>query len=445
MELFDQAARFHLDGKYKEAEELYDKILTQNHKHPHLLATMGSLYLQMGKTGLAIALLEASLNYDKTLQQSDILSNLGMAYYRSGQVEKAQEYLERAVNMGDPAATTLAAYSALFVESGEPEKFVEAATKAIEKDPSLPIAHWNLALGLLAQGQWERAWDEYEWGLQSRGMRIDRKLKGVPYWDGTPGKVVAIYGEQGIGDEIMFASCLPDIMKTNTVILDCHKRLKTLFEKSFPGLKVYGDRENRNPEWVEKEHFDYQCSIGSLGKHYRRSRESFPGTPYLKAESLLPDGKFRVGVSWTGGLKEGRVRKRSVPLSWWKPILNVVDCEFVSLQYTDCDEELDLVGALGYDIKRFPEVHMDDYYETAKLVQSCDLVISVCTSVVHLAGALGVPCWCMTPKNPAWRYQDSGGMPWYRSVRLYRQPDTTQDSWFPVIKKIGFDLSDIQK
>src|SRR3989304_671198 len=93
------------------------------------------------------------------------------------------------------------------------------------------------------------------------------------------------------------------------------------------------------------------------------------------------------------------------------------------------------------------EVHIEitkatDYYETARLVKSCDLVISICTSVIHLAGALGVPCWVMTPRWPAWRYQNTGPMPFYRSVRLYRSPDVVQEAWHPVIAKIAYDLEE---
>jgi hypothetical protein len=98
---------------------------------------------------------------------------------------------------------------------------------------------------------------------------------------------------------------------------------------------------------------------------------------------------------------------------------------------------------LGYSIKRDPAVYADDYYETAKLVKSCDLVISCCTSVIHLAGALGVPCWVMVPNKPAWRYGVKGPMRWYRSVRLYRQPEGTADAWMPVVQRIGLDLSDL--
>jgi hypothetical protein len=441
MELWEQANALHLEKRFDEAEVLYDQLLTQNPANPGLLATLGTLYLQKKKVGLAICLLEHARKLG--LKQSDALSNLGLAYKYSGQQDKARKFFEESIK-DSPSGETLANYSALFIESGEDEKCRSICKRAIELSPEHPIAHWNLALTLLADGQWNTAWEEHEWGLVNNCMRKDRALNDVPVWDGTPGKRVAVYGEQGIGDEIMFASMLPDLLKTNEVVLESHKRLKTLFEKSFPGVQVYGMREEMTPTWTENERFDCRISIGSLGKFYRRSRESFPGTPYLKADPVPKGEKFRVGISWTGGgAKIGRVQKRSVPLAWWKSILNVPGVEFVSLQYTDCNEELDVMDAIGYDIKRYQEVYAEDYYETARLVKSCDLVISVCTSVIHLAGALGVPCWVMTPKNPAWRYQNSGGMPWYRSVRLYRQPESKQDSWMPVVQRIGYDLDEL--
>lgn len=441
MDLWERATAFHMEQNYAEAEALYDQLLTQNPANPGLLATLGTLYLQTGKHGLAISLLEHALKTGE--RQSDILSNLGLAYKYTGQMDKSMQIFKESVSK-DTTGEALANYSALFIENGKDAECKTICKRAIDLSPDHPIAHWNLALTLLAEGHWQTAWDEYDYGLAKSAMRIDRNIGNVPVWDGTPGKRICVYGEQGIGDEIMFASMLPDVMKENEVVFECHKRLKGLFEHSFPGLKCYGTREERMPTWPADEPFDYRISIGSLGKFYRRSASAFNGNAYLKAEPLKKSDKFRVGISWTGGLKEGRVLKRSVPLSWWKSILNVTNVEFVSLQYTECKEEIDLCNALGYDIKVMDEhVKADDYYQTAKLVQSCDLVISVCTSVIHLSGALGVPCWVMTPKHPAWRYQNEGRMPWYRSVRLYRQPENNQNAWMPVVQRIGLDLDDL--
>lgn len=431
------ADQLFLEGNFSEAEKHYDQLLTQNHDNAALLATMGTLYLKSQRYGLAISLLHRAA---EKLDQSDLLCNLAIAYKFTGQYDKAHKYFEKAMN-GDPSAQTVANYAALFTNVGTPEKALSLSQRAIDLDHGCSMAHWNMAMALLETSQFARGWDEMEWGFDS-GMRIRRKVNDIPYWDGTEGKTIHVYGEQGLGDEIMFASMLPDLMKNNTVIFECHKRLKTLFENSFPGLILYGTREDKKITWPDDHEIDYSVSIGSLGKFYRRSKESFPGTPFLKTESAPKGEKFRVGISWTGGLKQGRVRTRSIPLSWWKTIMNN-DCEFVSLQYTDCKEELDLMRGLGYEIKEYDEIKAQDYNETAKVVKSCDLVISVCTSVIHLAGALGVPTWCAVPKQAAWRYGTTGPMPWYRAVRLYRQPDITKDSWLPVVQKMGYDLSQL--
>ena len=440
--LWVKACALHLEQKFDEAEQIYVKLLEQNHDNTGLMATIGSLYVQTGRLGLGIHFLEAALKGG--MKQTDVFTNIGIAYKKSGQIKKARGYFDESIKE-EPSPEALTNYSGLLIESGQDEKCIDFCERAIKEKPELPLAHWNLAIALLSEGIWDRAWDEHEWGLKTQGIRETRIVLNVPVWDGKSPGTVLVYGEQGIGDEIMFASMLPDLLKTNKVIFECYHRLETIFRKAFPDVAIYGTREDREVFWAYDHKIDYRIPIGSLGQFYRRSREAFPGTPYLKTDPLPKGDKFRVGISWVGGgAKLGRVQKRSVPLSWWKPILNTPDVEFVSLQYTDSNDELDLVNALGHDIKNMDEyVKAKDYYETAKLVASCDLVISVCTSVIHLAGALGVPCWVMTPKFPAWRYQNSGGMPWYRSVRLYRSPDVTQEAWLPVIALIGNDLKEL--
>jgi tetratricopeptide (TPR) repeat protein len=439
--LWEQACALHLERKFDEAEKIYIKLLEQNHDNAGLLATLGTLYVQTEKQGLGIHLLEAAVKGG--LKQTDVYTNLGLAYKNSGQIKKAREYFDESVK-DDPSPEALANYSGLLIESGNDAGCKDYCERALKINPQLPLAHWNLALCLLSEGAWDRAWEEHDWGLKTQGIREDRVVLNVPVWDGKAPGTVLVYGEQGIGDEIMFASMLPDLLKTNKIVFECYHRLENLFKAAFPGVPIYGTREDKEVAWAYDHTIDYRIPIGSLGQFYRRSRESFPGTPYLKSESLPKGDKFRVGISWIGGgAKQGRVVKRSVPLSWWKTILEIPNVEFVSLQYTNSNEEIDLVNALGYDIKKFKEVKEKDYYETAKLVKSCDLVISVCTSVIHLAGALGVPCWVMTPKYPAWRYQNTGGMPWYRSVRLYRSPSVEMDGWPAVIGRIGIDLEEL--
>ena len=447
MDLFQEAAEHHKKGEYAEAEKRYDMLLSQNHDNAGLLATLGTLYLQTGKYGLAIHLLEQALVNKALKASSDVISNLSLAYKNSGQGEKALRYIEKACSVPDPCAGALANYSGFFTNTGTPDKAIELCNLALAKNPEMVVAHWNLALALLEKGEWERGWREHEWGLRmakhASTMRIDRKIGDLPTWDGTPGKTVVIYGEQGLGDEIMFASMYLDVMAVSNLVIECHKRLITLFERSF-GVPCYGTREDTEIGWHNNHQLDYRLSSGSLGQFFRNSAQAFPGMPYLRTEAVPRGSKFRIGISWTGGGKAGRIQTRAIPLSWWKPILDN-DCEFVSLQYTDQAAEIDIVEKLGYKITQYPFManRTLDYDETAKVVKSCDLVISVCTSLVHLSGALGVPCWVMVPNKPAWRYGAKGHMPWYRSVRLYRQ--NMGDGWSPVIEKVALDLADLLK
>jgi len=442
---FKEAQKHHQEGNFAEAEKHYDMVLTQNWDHPGLLASMGTMFLQTHKYGLAISMLRRAI---EKVKQSDAMSNLSLAYKGSGQTEEAIKWAEMACkDSSKPSAMAWANYAGFFTNTGTPEKTIPLCEKALALDDSLAVAHWNLGLALLESGQWEKGWKEHEWGLRMQKgaslMRVDRNINDLPYWDGTPGKPVAVYGEQGLGDEIMFSSMIPDLMKTNPVVIECHHRLKTMFERSF-GVPCHGTREDKEIVWPHGHpELAYRISVGSLGQYFRNKAEDFPGTPYLRADPIPKGDKFRVGISWTGGLKAGRVATRSVPLSWWRSILDNRDVEFVSLQYTDQSAEIALVEKQGYSLKQYPEIteKEGDYYNTARIVQSCDLVISVCTSVIHLAGALGVPCWVMVPSKPAWRYGVSGGMRWYKSVRLYRQ----KDSWIPVIERVGYDLAELLK
>jgi Tfp pilus assembly protein PilF len=430
--VFDQANELNAQGKYEEAEEIYDKLLAQNPFNFYIMATLATMFIKTKRVGQAICLLENALK-NHTERPSEALCNLGLAYKYAGLKEKGVELLEEAAK-SNPSATVLATYGGEFLSRGDATKAIRIQEKAIAKDSLAPLAQWNLSLAYLEDGQFGKGFDLYDGGFGANMRKL--QPTDLPYWDGTKGKKVWVFGEQGLGDEIMFASMLDDLKKQNEVVFECHERLETLFKNSFD-FPVYGTRNKKERPWLDVEKPDYVCSIGSLGKYFRRERKDFPGTPFLKCDAPK-GGRFRVGISWTGGMKAGRILLRTVPLNWWKSILNN-DCEFVSLQYTNCSEEIQSVRYLGFKIQEFPEAQADDYNETAKLVKSCDLVISVCTSVIHLAGALGVPCWVMTPATPAWRYLNKGGMPWYRSVRLYRQ----LDSWIPVVQRVGLDLSDL--
>lgn len=291
----------------------------------------------------------------------------------------------------------------------------------------------NLGLALLGQRKWKEAWPYYSASVGSKSRLLMKYLdEPEPVWDGSPGKRVVIYGEQGIGDEVCAASMLPDAIRDcQKVIVDCDFRLANLFKRSFPNATVYGTRWKPSTKWPEVKNGEIDASIAGfeIGKFYRNSDEDFPGTPYLtpcpvrtamwKASKTKP----RIGIAWSGGIWQNASIHRELPLSEWGPIFSAVDAEFVSLQYRDAAKEIE-----GTPVQQYRWATLtDDYDDTAALVASCDLVIVVQTSITHLAGALGVPCWTMIPKVSQWRYgEDYEDLPWYRSVKLFRQHN---DKW----------------
>jgi len=215
MELWEQACELHLERKFDEAEKIYVQLLEQNHDNAGLMATLGSLYVQTGKVGLGIHFLEAALKAG--LRQTDVFTNLGIGYKNAGQIKKARTFFDESIK-DEPSPQALTNYSGLLIESGQNGKCIELCEQALKEDPTLPIAHWNLALSLLSEGVWDRGWEEHEWGLKTKGIREDRAVLKAPVWDGTKDKTVLVYGEQGLGDEIMFTSMLPDLLKTSTVV-----------------------------------------------------------------------------------------------------------------------------------------------------------------------------------------------------------------------------------
>ena len=442
-------------------EHDYHRLLNLHPEHPALLFGLGTIYAQTDRSGAAIALLRQSidrgsqgpepwLNMAGAFKNEHKDASAGDCYQRALEIcERLQRRNDKARRQGrelpaEPALLTanhcnaLHGMASLYVNAGQPEKVIAWADKSLALNPRDRFALWNKALGLLESGQFRDGFRLYdEAGFMEGGTKPpERKRKtygGLPMWDGAPGKTVICYGEQGVGDEIMFASMLPDLMRDCRVIIDCDRRLETMLRRSFPDAEaVYPTSGWDDPfPWIADHAVDAWIPMGSLGRWYRPDIASFPRVPYLTADPvkvakwrdiLGPRRGLRVGISWAGGLKKTRFDQRSMELKVWADILRVPDIDWYSLQYhPQAPDECAQVGAsLGVPIHHWGDV-IADYEETAGFLANLDLVISVNTSLIHLAGALGVPTWCLTPVMCAWRYQCVGLMPWYGSVEMFRQ------------------------
>jgi len=336
---------------------------------------------------------------------------------------------------------------------GQLEQAVGEYERAVAAQPEHAPARFHLALARLLQQDFERGWPGYE--LRRNAADGALVASEAPKWAGEPlaGRTILLRMEQGLGDEIMFASMLPELLRmAGHCIVECDPRLRALFSRSFPGATVFGALPDRSlPLRIARRGIDFETHIGSLPLLLRRSAAVFPRhSGYLSAdparvqhwrERLAQFGPGRkIGISWTGGVRKTRRALRSIALQEWLPILSMPGVRFVSLQYTPeaAAEVAALEARQGIRVEHWPEA-IDDYDETAALVSALDLVLSVCTAVAHLGGALGRPVWVMVPHSPEWRYGSEGEtMPWYPSVNLFRAPAYGQMS--PAVEAVSAAL-----
>lgn len=374
--------------------------------------------------------------------------NLGAVLQDEGRLDDSLAALQtaREVAPHDPAALT--ALGDLHLKRGEPEAAERWLGMALEASPEDAEARLGLAHLRLAQGDFERGWPLYEARLASRSSTLRRFP--VPAWDGSSlaGRSVLVYGEQGLGDEIMFASMLPDLVREAAACrLVCHPRLRTLFARSFPGVEMLTDADaSRLPP--DGAHF---ClALGSLGGRYRPRCEAFPRHQgYLRPDRSRIDAwrrRFRetgagpwIGIAWRGGLSRTGAALRSLAPESLGPLLRALPAAWVSLQHwAEAGEIGRLEAAATAPVQRWDEA-LSDFDEMAALMGALDLVISVCSTTAHLSGALGRPTWILTPFAPAWRYQLSGASsPWYPSARLFRQP--APGAWAAVVADASLAL-----
>ncbi|PXW91873.1 tetratricopeptide (TPR) repeat protein [Sphaerotilus hippei] len=317
---------------------------------------------------------------------------------------------------------------------------------------------WYLCQLDLLEGRWAAGWAHY----RARFAAGASRFRPMPYrlWDGRtiPDQTLLVLADQGLGDEIMYASCFDDLRRrAGRVIIECEPRLLALFQRSFPDLTFLATERENSPAWLAGLPApDWQIPSGDLPGLFRLADDDFPDRPaYLQADpqqvaawrqrlsDTLGPG-LKVGISWRGGTERTRSRARSLAPEQWAPILQVPGVQFVNLQYGDYHADLARLRALGHaPIHDFPDA-IADYDQTAALVGALDLVVTVCTAIVHLGGALGRPVWILTPHAPGWRYTaHARSMAWYPSSRLFRQP--AWGEWTPACQELTVALAQLTK
>ena len=400
--------------------------------------------------------------------------NIGSILRRMNMPDAAYVALNEAIGYEPKNPHAWNNLAASYVNEGNPEPGLVAAREAVRLDPDFKKAIWNKGLLELEVGNFADGFASYRSGLSINEIRMmknythpDKPTDDEPKYiedfeelikwrkehQGSKPRII-VWGEQGMGDEIMFSTCLPDLVEHADIIFDCHPRMEKIMLDSYGDIctEIYPTRKLLDTNWYkDTQPCQFKCSIGELPNWFRRDLESFhkarnEQAPWLVAdpelvksyrdayEELMP-GKKYVGFGWTGGIISTQRWYRSAQLPELSPMLLHPDIQPISLQYEDdtmpVQHYLEKTGKLVY---RFPGAKEHyDYHHTLAMVAALDCVVTVCQTVAHLSAAAGQQTMVLVPNAPAWRYGLEGtDWFWYpENATLHRRPG---DSWAPAIQ-----------
>jgi tetratricopeptide (TPR) repeat protein len=368
----------------------------------------------------------------------------GLALADLGHPEGALASFDAAIALNPSAAVTHYSRAEVLDELMRPEESMASYDRAIALKPDFASALWNRSLKLLQAGRFEAGWRDYEWRKAKWDPRT-RDFAPERLWSGQAdvnGKTIFVYSEQGFGDTLQFCRYVKLLEeKGASPVLAVQAPLSSLLQQLTPATPMLD-------EGAMAPRFDLHISMLSLPLAFGTTLQTIPAPPwYLRADPdrrarmesrLGPKVRPRVGLAWSGNPTHRRTYDRSIPLAHLRPLL-AGDIDWICLQkeLRAADAEtLKDVGRIG-----FQGDALADFGETAALVDAMDLVITIDTSIAHLAGAMGRPVWILLPLNADWRwFLDRSDSPWYPSARLFRQ--RTLGDWRPVIEAVAAELQD---
>jgi hypothetical protein len=370
--------------------------------------------------------------------------NLGAAFQSLGRYEQAGWAVRRVVCLAPSLSESWVSSSSIILAAGYIDRAIRYVERALLIDPAHPDAHTNRSLILLLRGNFTEGWIEAEWRWKSTLSSAFWRDMKAPLWLGGEsliGKSILVTSEQGLGDFIHFSRYLPLLVRKGArVFVECYPSLIRILS-SLEGSYIWIPQGEKLPIT------DFYCPVMSLPLAFDTNFDTIPSEiPYLHSypEDLRGWHKKlgkktcpRVGLVWSGSSVFRNDHNRSVLFGELSPLISLPGIEFHILQKELRIIDRPLVDQCGNI--RFHGEELDDFMDTAGLIQEMDLVISVDTSVAHLAGAMGKPVWILLPLVPDFRWllgrMDS---PWYPSATLYRQD--MRGEWGAVISRIKTDL-----
>lgn len=373
----------------------------------------------------------------------EAMGNLGNVVRELGRLEEAVALYDQALAVAPGMAALHANRAVALHEMGDLEGAIVAYDKAVALDPEDADTRRNRALAWLLTGRLADGFAEYEWRWKARSFAPLLRDLPMPRWQGEAanGRRLFVHAEQGLGDTIQFARYVPMLAAAGwRVVLEVQPRLRDLFE-GFAGAETAIATGDAIPPC------DVHVPMLSLPYVLKTDAGTIPAeVPYLSVdparavawrERLARDagGAMTVGLAWAGDPRHRNDRHRSIPAALLKPLLAVPGVRFHSLQFGPGAEAIaDVPGVVDLA----PEV--GPFTELAAALSALDLIVSIDTGVVHLAGALGRPVWVLLNAAPDWRWGLEGEItPWYPTMRLFRQK--ARGDWAGVVAEAGAALT----
>ena len=440
-----QALALHQQGDSNGAEALYRSVLVIEPDNALAQHFLGVIHYQRRELTAALPLLERSVAASP--DEPEFRNNLGLALAAADRESDAIAAYRSALDLKPDHAVAWNNLGLALQSVNDVGGAIAAFRRAVDLKPDFAHAHWNLSLALLLDGQFAQGWREYDWRLVLTELGRGRHVYPGQAWDGSApaGKTLLLYAEQGLGDALQFARYATLLAHAGArPLIHCVDALKPLIA-TVPGVGQVLGSDEPLPE------YDAHFPLLSLPRVFATTAETIPSPasymtvsePHRTAARARIDssrGKLNVGLVWAGSREHSNDRNRSCPLAALAPILALPGIAWFSLQQGEASKELDAFADPTRVIALPASAPLID---TAALIAELDLVISVDTSIAHLAGALGRRCWLLLPFAPDWRWMlDRDDTPWYPAMRLFRQ--SRLHDWSPVVASVAVELRALQ-
>ena len=446
----DYAEAFNSRGTVLEELKCLEEALSSYHKAISINKDYTEAYYNRGNVLHKLKRLEEALSsYDKAISlhedYAEAYSNRGLVLQDLKRLEEALSSYDKAISLHEDYAEAYSNRGTVLEELKRLDEALSSYEKAISINKDYAEAYWNSSICYLLAGNFNEGWARYEWRWQSKSISKTAGIRkfSQPLWLGTEvlkDQTIFLYAEQGLGDTIQFSRYVSLVAGLGAkVVLEVQPSLVKLLSY-LEGISQIISKGDKLPN------FDYQCPLMSLPLAFKTELKTIPSvsknisTDEKKVEKwqaiLGEKTKPRVGIVWSGAVNHKNDLQRSLKLSQLITHLPS-DYEYLSLQkeISDVDKEV-LIECCK--IKHFGD-DLKDFTDTAALCELIDIVISVDTSVAHLAGTLGKNTWVLLPYSPDWRWLlDRNDSPWYSSVKLYRQEKI--NDWESVLVNIESDL-----